>query len=331
MKYLTSVLHIAGILGLVLAMGCISMGSTSENHFKTYIDSTKPASRSRRQTTENDFKCTGIISKAYCSSSFAQNYINAISKCGEQANSDIASFNYSCAKNNKGKYCNNDLTISYIYGNCSTSSCSTGCRNALTETSCCVTDGTNSNTQYFSNCGLAVPSPCKSSLRIPKITQGPTCITSDDYGKKAFTAFCDNISPIISALKRDSDCEYVTNVYEAYCSIRNGKYCYLELLGDSPGSQSIENAQECLISSNDTSECCHFINDIKDKVGCCFHYSNLTDYRFVGSMVFNRNLWNQCNIIIPNLCNAASTNSISFINFMFTVFMSILWLINYSQ
>ena len=304
------------------------MGSASEDHFKTYIDSTKPASRSRRQTTENDNKCSGILFEALCSSSVAQNFINAISKCGEQANRAIAS---SCVKNNKGKYCINDLTINYIIFNCSTSSCSTGCRNALTETNCCVNDGTDSITQYFSNCRKAVPSPCKSSLRIPKITQDPTCNTSEDYTKTSFIAQCDNRSPIISALKKDRDCEDLTNYYEAYCSIRNGKYCYLELFGDSPGSQSIENAHECLISSNNTSKCCHFINDIKDMVGCCFHYSNLTDYRFYGSMVFNRSLWNQCNILIPNLCNAASTNNISFINFMFTVFMSILLYISYPQ
>ena len=328
MKYLVSALHIAGILGF---MGCISMGSTSEDLFKTYIDSTKPVSRSRRQTTENDYKCADIFSKTLCSPSFAQNYINAISKCGEQANRDIASTNSSCAKNNKGKYCINDLTITYIYRNCSTSPCSTGCRNALTESSCCVNDRTNSYIQYFSNCGIAVPSPCKSSLSIPKITQEPTCTTSEDYDKTSFIAICENISPSISALKRDGDCEELINYYEADCSIRNGKYCYLELLGDSPGSQSIETAHECLISSNDTSECCHFINDIKDMVGCCFHYSNLTDYRYYGSMVFNRTLWNQCNILIPSLCNAASTNNISFINFMFTVLMSIFLFIRYPQ
>ena len=331
MKYLTSVLHIAGILGLALAMGFISMGSASEDLFKTYIDSTKPVSRSRRQTTENDDKCNGNLLDAACSSSFAQNYINALSKCGEQANRDIATWNFLCGKNNKEKYCFNDLTINYVRGNCSTLSCSTGCRNTLTETNCCVNDGSNSITQYFSNCSKTIPSPCKSSLRIPSVTQGPTCTTSEEYEKKHFTATCDNISPLISALKRDSDCEYFTNDNEAYCSIRNGKYCHLELLSDSPELRSIENAHECLVSSNHTSECCHFINDIKDKVGCCFHYSNLTNYRFYGSMVFNRSLWNQCNILIPNLCNAASTNNISFINFMFTVFMSIFLLVSYPQ
>ena len=328
---MTSVLHIAGILGLALAMGCISMGSASENHIKNYIDSTKPASRSRRQTTEIDNKCDGIFSEALCSSSSAQNYINAISKCGEQAIHDIATLNHSCAKNNKGKYCFNDFTRNYIYGNCSISSCSIGCRNALTETSCCVNDEIDSITQYFNNCRKALPSPCKSSLRIPTITQGPTCTTSEDYEKTKFIAFCENKSPSVSALKRDGDCEELINNTEAYCSIRNGMYCHLELLGNSPGLQSIVTAHECLISSNDTSECCHFINDIKDMVGCCFHYSNLTDYRLYGSMVFNSNLWNQCNILIPNLCNTASTNNISFINFMFTIFMSIFLLISYPQ
>ena len=243
------------------------MGSASEGQFKTYIDSTKPASRSRRQTTERDHMCAGIFSGTVCSSSFPQNYINALSKYGEQANRRIASLNSRCAKNNEGKYCFNDSTINYINGNCSISSCSTGCRNALTESSCCVNDGTNSNTQYFNNCRKAVPSPCKSSVRIPKITQDPTCTTSEDYEKNTFIAFCENISPIISALKRDGHCEELLNYYEAYCSIQNGKYCHLERLGDSPGSQSIVTAHECLISSNDTSECCHFINDIKDNYG----------------------------------------------------------------
>ena len=325
MKYLVSVLHIAGMLGL---MGCISMGSASEDHFKTYIDSTKPESRSRRQTNN---RCDDFIFETTCSSSYAQNYINALSKCGEQANHGIAAFNHSCAKTNKGKYCFNDLTISYIYRNCSTSLCSTGCRNTLIESSCCANGGPIGITQYFNNCREAVPSPCKSSLRIPKITQSPTCTTSEDYDKAIFIAYCENRSPIISALKRDGNCEEFIYSREVYCSIRNGKYCHLEELGDSPGLQLIETANECLISSNDISECCHFINDIKDMVGCCIHYSNRTGPRLFWPMVFNRSQWNQCNIVIPTLCNAASPNNISFINFMFTVFISIFLMISYPQ
>lgn len=53
------------------------------------------AARSRRQTNGNaDEICPRIYSNVACSLSFGQNYISALSKCGDRATNDIATFEH---------------------------------------------------------------------------------------------------------------------------------------------------------------------------------------------------------------------------------------------
>ena len=82
-----------------------------------YHNSHYPLMRNRRQTAvENQHYCNAVTFREYCSTSYAQNFINAISKCGERASSDVDLFESLSHKNKQELFCSEVLV--YFIGNC---------------------------------------------------------------------------------------------------------------------------------------------------------------------------------------------------------------------
>ena len=94
-------------------------------------------SRNRRQTAEENY-CLGVTWRAYCSTSYLQNYINTISKCGGRV-SIINANEMSCRKSERGLFCGEALA--YVNGNCTGTTCTPGCSNSLRLADCCVSGG----------------------------------------------------------------------------------------------------------------------------------------------------------------------------------------------
>ena len=284
-------------------------------------------SRSRRQTNEDDIRKCGIIAaRAQCSSSFAQNFINAISKCGGNASVlSITVIEFACRKNQNGEYCG-EINTGYVTGNC-TASCSPGCFNILKEVDCCLNEPFGIYTRYFTACGIPVPSPCaKSRLRIPTIMQDTSCNSTQDFERILFTAICDNIRPFVNALDRDDTCIIISDAYKDQCASRNGQYCFLELNftgsnGDSVGIRSLQAAaNECPSTSTCSLQCNSSLSFVEKTVGCCIQsVNNSLSYtsEYNNTAFLDSRLWNKCGIPLPSKCSATS----KYVIYIFIVFL----------
>ena len=95
-----------------------AVADKNQNGF-TSISSHLPSASLRRvmrEVTDNDRRvCDLLEARSKCSSSFSQDYINAVSKCGEQARPNITSVKYSCRLNGD-VYCGDHSM--YIGHNC---------------------------------------------------------------------------------------------------------------------------------------------------------------------------------------------------------------------
>ena len=290
------------------------------SHFRT-----SRSLRSRRQTNVDDIysECRIILTRAECSSYTAQNYINAISKCGRKATTSITDTELACRNDHNGEYCGEYLNTGYVTGNCSGSSCSPGCFNILREADCCLNGQSGVYTRYFTACRIPLPSPCaKSRLRIPTITQTNSCISTQDFKRIEFAAECDNIRPIIYALERDDACKNFSDGYKDACASRNGQYCWLELnlTGDSVGLRSLQAAaNECPSTSTCSLQCKSSLSFLKKTVGCCIQSVNNS---FIYTPEFNTaildsRLWNKCGVPLPSKCSATPI----YVIYIFIVFL----------
>ncbi len=164
--------------------------------------------RIRRQTSNinNCQVCIDIIYRTFCSSSYAQNYINAISKCGDKATRGY-DYKVGCQRNSAGKYCGE--AVLNVGSTCtSDSSCSRGCSNSLRQAGCCVNTPDDIYSQLLTACRITKPSPCsKSHITQPTVTSDPSCDSDFEFDRISFTARCDNIDPIVRALSRKDVCQ----------------------------------------------------------------------------------------------------------------------------
>ena len=306
MKVSIILLLVAYFAAEAIAMKASIAARRSRILMPSHFRASPSSPRSRRQTSE----CGIIPARAQCSSSSAQNYINAISKCGGDADaaSIITDTEFACRKNKKGQYCGEVLDTGYVFFNCSASSCSTGCINILREADCCLNEPDGTYTQYFIACGIPLPSPCaKSRLRIPTIMQDSSCSDNIQYA-----AICDTIQPIINALDRYDACKNNSDVLKDYCTSRNGQYCWLELnlTGDSVGLRSLQEADnECSSTSTCSLQCSSSLSFVKKTVGCCFQSlvnNSLLYAQYFNTTIVDSRLWNECGIPSPSKCSAAS-------------------------
>ena len=134
--------------------------ASAVNYGQELPNSYSPLLRTRRQTDEANH-CSYVTTRAYCSTSYVQNFINVIRTCGDEAILAINIFVSSCHKNEQGLFCGE--AWDYVSGNCTSSTCTVGCSNSLRLAGCCGDDGTTTN------CNIPSPSPC--NLRIPSVVQ----------------------------------------------------------------------------------------------------------------------------------------------------------------
>ncbi len=266
--------------------------------------------RYRRQSSDISSQlCDSININTACSSSYAQNYVNAISKCGNRATTVIKYFEDLCQKNYAGKYCGEALL--YIHSKCSASRCSSECSYSLRQAGCCVNhDPYGFYSQYLTACGIYTPLPCsKSRIRQPTVTSDPSCDTYFEYERISFIAHCNNFNPIVRALSREDVCQSLEDNSRAYCSSRNGQYCLVEFnatssTGKSAGIAAFQKAnRECSFTSNCSVACKDSLISLNNTVGCCLHAFNISiDFSFFS--VFNVHEWNECGITLPQSCDA---------------------------
>jgi len=131
---------------------------------------------------DDEYHCYSVMFGAYCSTSYAQSYINAISKCGDKAVSNINEIESLCRKNEHGQFCGELLV--YISSNCTDGDiCTAACFNALRLAGCCASVPYKSSLMI---CNIPMPTPCsQSNLRLPDIAQGDSC-SSEKYDEISF-------------------------------------------------------------------------------------------------------------------------------------------------
>ncbi len=272
------------------------------------------ATRFRRQTNGEDFTACGIaLVRTVCSSSYAQDLINSLSRCGEFGRSELESTEYSCRQNQNGDICGE--LWQYISGNCSSASCTIECSNALNQAGCCAQY--TSYQRELSKCGISVPSPCtKSSLIVPNIFQDKSCNTSEKYRATRFTPICNNVEAFVNGFNRVEGCQSIADAYSDTCISRNGQFCQVEF-GVEGSTQNPKATPEvrsaarlCPSISNCSVQCNTSLSLVQSTIGCCIHALNATVptlFRFSSpSRVYDTRLWEECGITVPEKCGTTS-------------------------
>ncbi len=292
--------------------GSISYDDRAPDHLAAL---TAPlATRFRRQTNGQDSTaCFIAFARTICSSSYAQDLINSLSRCGEFGRSELERTEHSCRQNQNGDICGE--LGQYISGNCSSASCTTECSNALKQAGCCAQY--KSYQRELSKCGISVPSPCtKSSLTVPNIFQDKSCNTSEKYRATRFTPICNNVEAFVNGLNRVEGCQSIANAYSDMCISRNGQFCLVEFRVE----RSTQNpkatpevfsaARLCPSISNCSVQCNTSLSLVQSTIGCCIHALNATVptlFRFSSlSRVYDTRLWEECGITVPEKCGTTS-------------------------
>ena len=270
--------------------------------------------RVKRELTDNDLRVCGLLeARSKCSSSFNQDYINALSKCGERARSAITSSEHFCRQNGD-VYCGEHS--SYISYNC-TQSCTTQCANALRQAGCCL-NGDSWYQEWLNRCNISMPERCPpSKLQIPNISQQSSC-SSDEYNKQEVKAMCDNIGLLINGFNQEERCKPYSNNHRDYCSYNDNQYCVNKLY--SAGLQALEEAaNDCssyLLSSGCSDQCKDTLNEVESTVGCCIHALNVTGSSIPLSLT---NSWEKCETPVPPKCGGNSITLSSVLGSLFIV------------
>ena len=287
-----------------------AVADKNQNGF-TSISSHLPSAsmiRVKREVTDNDLSVCGLLeARSKCSSSFNQDYINALSKCGERARSAITSSEHSCRQNGD-VYCGEHSL--YISSNC-TGSCTTQCANALRQGGCCL-NGDSWYQELLNRCNISMPERCSPSIiQIPNISQQSSC-SSDEYNKQEVKAMCDNIDLLINGFNQEERCEPFSNNYRDYCSYKDNQYCVNQL--SSARLQAVEeaanNCSSTLLSFGCSDQCNGTLSQVESTVGCCIHALNATDSSIALSLT---NSWEKCEIPVPPKCggNSITLSSVS--------------------
>ena len=285
-----------------------AVADKNQNGF-TSISSHLPSAslrRVKREVTDNDrMVCDLLEARSKCSSSFSQDYINAVSKCGEQARPDITSIEYSCRQNGD-VYCG-EHTL-YISSNCTSyPSCSTQCANALRQAGCCL-NGDSWYQELLNRCNIPMHEHCPpSKIQIPNISQQISCSSANDYYKQTIQAMCDNIGLVLNGFNREKRCNQFSNDYRVYCSSKDNQYCINELYYNPPyaGSRALDEADNnCSSSSSGCSDQCKdALGEVESTVGCCIHALNVRGSSIPMSIT---NSWGKCKIPVPPKCGGNS-------------------------
>ena len=224
----------------VLILASFHGGSANLHELAGFV----PHPRIARQVGQSETKrCTNVVLQARCSTTnYAQDALNAASKCGAASTAYISAVEGVCRKNpDTGDYCGSALldvigSLEALPQVCS-SSCSSQCRDrirsVLNSAGCCSNSNSAVNvvvSPYLSLCGLSLPSACPaSSLNIPSASAGFCSLLNIQDIIFGFRCRKSNIQPILDALK-SANCDDFTTTVESDCSYRNGQYCYEQVL-----------------------------------------------------------------------------------------------------
>ena len=194
---MTGVVHIALIFCLLVT---ITKGWILPPGFDHHTFSTKNFVSVRRVARQvNELDCSHVQSKALCSLSLAQHYINAVSQCGSVGSPQAIKTEELCRQHSADEYCIS-VDINAVITICSGSSvnCSTASRNSLTDFGCCLNPYMDILEQKFTAYGLAFPSACPpSSLTIPTSSDNSSCSSSENFISFRKKYFCSNGHPIL--------------------------------------------------------------------------------------------------------------------------------------
>ena len=262
--------------------------------------------RVKMEVTDNDrMVCDLLEARSKCSSSFNQDYINAVSKCGEQARPDITSVEYSCRQNGD-VYCGEHSL--YICSICTSYTCSIQCANALRQAGCCL-NGDNQKQEWLNRCNIPMPEHCPpSKIQIPNISHQISCSSANDYYKQTIQATCENIGLILNGFNREERCNQFSNDYRVYCSSKDNQYCINELYYNPPyaGVRALDEADNncsSSSSSNCSDQCKDALSEVESTVGCCIHALNVRGSSIPLSIT---NSWEKCEIPVPPKCGGNS-------------------------
>ena len=296
-----------------------AVADKNQNGF-TSISSHLPSAsliRVKREVTYNDQRVCGLLeARSKCSSSFNQDYINALSKCGERARSHITSVEHSCRQNGD-VYCGEHYW--YIISNC-TQPCNI-CANALRQAGCCL-NGDSRYQELLNRCSISMPERCPpSKIQIPNISQQSSC-NSDEYNKQEVKAMCDNIDLLINGLNQEEHCKPFSNNYRDYCSYKDNQYCVNELYNNPTSARlpaveiTANNCYTSLLSSGCSGQCKDILSQLESIVGCCIHALNVTDSSIALTLT---NSWKKCDIPVPPKCGGNSITLSSVFGSLFIV------------
>jgi len=312
------------------AVFVISVGSAIPDSLVAHEDKVKIAStgldaaffsrRHRRQIGEEPFRsCSQLQHAAVCGSSYAQSYIDVLSRCGQQAADEIRNTEYGCRTNENNRFCSEVVTSSIMFNvtvNC-TSGCSLTCRAALnsarTKMGCCATYYFGNE---FSSCSFSPPDHCtRSTLKIPAISQDGYCTTTKRFKERKFYFYCNNRYPITNFL-RSEGCYGTAGKYNWRCREQDGQYCVNRVdafsdLATPPAQRSLNTAARfCDVeSTNCSSQCNSSLVGLSEELGCCVHSLNVSMdlFPYLDTSFFNYSVWEKCDVTIP--CSHTSVSS----------------------
>ncbi len=269
-------------------------------------------------------ECGKLRSKMQCTTSYGQNYINSLSDCGSYGSAHIHYTEKQCRRNENGDYCGVVLTSSsvsqVIIKNCTDhKTCTTGCAEVLRETldfvGCCFSD--SAFTGYFNSCGIPIPPPCpRSSLVIPPTTQDASCSMTEQFNRREYIAACESMPPVIQALNKEAECQFLVQDHNLSCSIRNNEYCMIQLQAFNKKNISAmmkaihRAATHCTSEKTCSPQCKGSLSYIKDEIGCCINTFDAVTLNFRANYttsIVNDDLWINCGIKRPKPCYSSSS------------------------
>ena len=306
----------------------------------------------KRQTNQNEAQvCSQILYKTQCTGSYAQNYINSIGQCSDGGLAVAVAAEKLCRQNARGDYCGTvaiDIASIVSADQICTSSCSSSCRSALVSLrnryGCCLIANPllqlYTLTLYFSFCDMVVPTSCnKTNLSVPSNPNtGATCgRNAIEVSRTSFRLACTpNLQSTLDTL-RENNCDTFAQLNEINCGYRNGRYCYEIALSTSTSNSAVraltDAASSCLSDTTCSSSCKNAISNLNKEVGCCvnLYNSSLLVYQTTTaggdlspfSAITSNNLWAECGITPPGICQARLTDSaISFeVTYNFLMFL----------
>ena len=292
----------------------VCRGMPNDTKYDMYIQGTI----SYLQSLAPISQCIITSIETQCSTAFAQNYINNLSKCGTVSVATIQLFISNCQINQNGYYCGtlSLITVNHnILKSCPLAYCSDECLKTLewikNKFGCCA----NSHLSAFYNrCSITPPPSCQTTLQLPQPTKESTC-SSVGAGEIEFIATCEHIHPVINMLN-GNNCTAFANQENLYCSSRNGQYCLVDLevfresfSGEKMAILKVE--YDCSSELECTSQCYSSLTWARDKLGCCIHaYASFAAKQQLSASLLEDNLWKLCNVTKPEVCLAAARSSV---------------------